>query len=282
MPDAPAQDGTRLYYELHQAGDLAPVIIALAGLGTSGRLYDNAIGSGMRSGFSVLTMDTRGTGRSRSASRTWTMGTCADDVVAVLDHAGIRRAHVSGASLGGMVAQEVAIRHPGRTAALLLSSTTGGWPRLDLFHRGALLALARSAVNGIRTPPPKEVRRARALRTWFSPDFARDLGPGAPAWEALSALLDEPASGSGRAGQLIAALRHSTWRRLDRIRAPTLIQHGAQDAVVKPRAGLELACRIPGARFQLWPQAGHALGLEIPDAAYGVAVRFLQAHHGLG
>jgi len=231
--------------------------------------------------LSVLVMDGRGTGRSRSASRSWTMATCAGDVIAVLDDAGIERAHVSGASLGGMVAQEVAVRHPERVGALLLNATTGGWPRLDLFSSSALFAFARSAVNARRAPPPKEVRLERALRMWFSPGFAREVRPGTPAWDALDALLDEPASSSARAAQLLAAARHSTWSRLGRIRAPTLIQHGARDAVVKPRAGLELACRIPGAQFHLWPDAGHALGLEIPDESYALARRFLERHAGV-
>jgi pimeloyl-ACP methyl ester carboxylesterase len=285
MPLAETPDGTSIYFERHAprgAAD-APVIVALPVMGTSGQLYANAVKPGIEAGYSVVTIDHRGSGRSGPYQKPWSTAVGADDVAAVLDEIGVKRAHISGASLGGMVAQEVAIRHPERTAARVLFATAGGWPRLDLISPLAILRLARSMLRFADRPQSVDTRVERALRVWFSPDFAQKAQEGAPAWEALRSLFDEmeEASPHSRHRQLVGALCHSTWGRLPQILAPTLVQHGATDRVISWRAGEMLARTIPQAEFHRWPGAGHALGLEIPDRSYGLALHFLSQHDHL-
>jgi enoyl-CoA hydratase/carnithine racemase/pimeloyl-ACP methyl ester carboxylesterase len=286
MPLALTGDGTKIFFERHApagAGADRPVIVALPVMGTSGQLYANAVQPGVEAGYAVVTIDHRGSGRSGRSQGPWSTAIGADDVVAVLDEIGIERAHISGASLGGMVAQEVALRHPGRTGALVLFATTGGWPRLDLISPLAILRLARSTFRSARRPLSVDSRVERALRVWFSADFAEKAHPGGPAWEALRTIFEEmeEASPDSRRGQLLAALRHSTWRRLPQISAPTLVQHGGDDKVISWRAGERLARMIPQAEFHLWPGAGHALGLEIPGRSYRLGLRFLSQHDHL-
>ena len=282
MPLALTADGTSVYFERHAPRGAAdsPVIVALPVMGTSGQLYANAVQPGVEAGYSVVTIDHRGSGRSGCSQRPWSTTVGADDVVAVLDEMGVKRAHISGASLGGMVAQEVALRHPERTAALVLFATTGGWPRFDLISPLAILRLARSMFRFAHRPQSIDTRVERALRMWFSAGFARRARPGVPAWEALRSVFEEmeEASPRSRRAQLIAALRHSTWRRLPQIGAPTLVQHGAADKVISWRAGEVLARMIPRAEFHRWPGAGHALGLEIPGRSYRLALHFLSQH----
>ena len=251
-------------------------------MGTSGRLYANAMRPGVEAGYGVVTIDHRGSGRS-GPSHSWSTAVGADDVVAVLDELGIGRAHVSGASLGGMVAQEVALRHPARTAALVLFATTGGWPRLDLISSRATFRLAKGIFRARDRPLSLDSRVERAIGTWFSRDFAKNARQGDPAWEALRAIfedMDEESPDSRRA-QLFGALRHSSWRRLPQVGAPTLVQHGGADRLISWRSGAALARAIPQAEFHLWPRAGHALGLEIPESSYRLGLQFLSQHDHL-
>jgi pimeloyl-ACP methyl ester carboxylesterase len=284
MPLARTADGTSICFALHAPrGGSSRVIVALPVMGTSGQLYANAVEPGLGAGYSVVTIDHRGSGRSGPSQKPWSTKLGADDVIAVLDEIGVRRAHISGASLGGMVAQEVALRHPERIAALVLFATTGGWPRLDLISPLAILRLTQSMMRFSDRPRSVESRVERALPVWFSADFAEKARPGAPAWETLRSVFEdmEEASPRSRRAQLVAGLRHSTWRRLSQIGAPTLVQHGAADRVISWRAGEMLARAIPYAEFHRWPRAGHALGLEIPHRSYRLALHFLTQHDHL-
>src|SRR5437764_5364754 len=102
----------------------------------------------LRRRFRLVLVDNRGCGRSDRADGSFTVANMAGDVVAVLDAAGIRRAHVLGASLGGMVAQELAIRNPERVDGLVLAGTTPGWP----FAYPMPLASARLLAATARLP----------------------------------------------------------------------------------------------------------------------------------
>jgi 3-oxoadipate enol-lactonase len=248
-------------------------------MGATGRIYGEGIGRALEAGYSMLIVEPRSPDDLRG--RPWSTSWVADDVAAVLDEVGAGRAHISGASLGGMVAQEVALRYPGRTGALVLASTTGGWPRWDLYGLRGVFALLRSAIGSSRRDLPPEQRVQRAMGVWFSPEFARNAGAGSAAWELLASILEEGVPSDVRRMQLVSAMRHSTWSRLSRIGAPTLIQHGGQDRLISPRAGRALARRIPDARFHLWPRAGHALGVEIPEPSYSLALEFVKQHDHL-
>jgi 3-oxoadipate enol-lactonase len=281
MPAAIAPDGARIAFERHDrsGGRGSRVLVALAAMGTTARLYSEAIEYGLAAGYSVVIIEHRNAEGRRG--RGWSTSLGADDVVAVLDHLGVRRAHVSGASLGGMVAQEVALRHPARTGALILAATTGGWPRVHLHPLPGLYALVRSAFRPAGNAMPLDARVERAKTVWFSKHFAAQTSPGSAAWNSLAGILEAAPSSESQRAQLLAVMRHSTWSRLSQISAPTLVQHGGADRVISPRAGRELAHSIPGARFHLWPGAGHALGLEVPEQSYRLGLEFAARHDHL-
>jgi pimeloyl-ACP methyl ester carboxylesterase len=278
--DATARDWARIPFKRHdpQGGDRGRVLVALAAMGTTGRLYAEGIERGLRAGYSVVVVEHRTTNGRHP--RRWRTSVAADDVVAVLDELGVHRAHISGASLGAMIAQEVAIRHPDRTAGLVLAATTGGWPRLDLYPPGGVLAITRSIIRPSQDAG-LETRVARAMPVWFSEEFAARVTPGSTAWQTLASILEESVQPETRRAQLYAAISHSTWRRLRQIAAPTLVQHGGRDRLISPRAGRAVARRIRNSRFHLWPNAGHALGVEIPEESYGLALSFLAQHDHL-
>src|SRR3954451_7644807 len=124
MPLA-ARDDTEIYWESTGAG--APVLLVM-GLGMNATGWWRTVPV-LAESFTVIAFDNRGVGRSARPPGPYTVAGMADDAVAVLDAAGAERAHVYGISLGGMIAQEIALRHPERVGCLVLGATTPGGSR---------------------------------------------------------------------------------------------------------------------------------------------------------
>ena len=265
-----AEDGTRIYFELFspqgdsarcrgsQSKGAAPVLLVM-GLGANGRLWAPAVRRLLASGYDVIAVDNRGCGRSSTPWRPWTTRTMAADAVAVLDELEIERAHVGGASLGGMIAQEIALEFPERVGTMVLLSTTGGFPLLDLVPRWRLLQRLEAVLRSWWPASDPEERIRDFLCVATSEDFAAQCRPGDEVWAAVAAMFEEPTNQRGLVMQLLACARHSTWSRLPRLTMPVQVHHGTEDRLVPFAAGGELARGIPGARFVVHEGAGHAI-----------------------
>jgi pimeloyl-ACP methyl ester carboxylesterase len=125
--------GARIHYEVHEshAGPGAPAVVLIQGLGLSSRFWFD-LPDRLRPKWRVVLLDNRGVGRSDRPRGPYRMAAMADDVAAVLNAAGVQRACIVGISLGGMIAQHVALRHPARVAGLVLLATTAGFPHARL------------------------------------------------------------------------------------------------------------------------------------------------------
>jgi 3-oxoadipate enol-lactonase len=265
-----ADDGTRIYLECFSPGagsarrlvryskDVPPVLL-LMGFAANGRLWAPAVTRLLAAGHHVITVDHRGCGRSSTPWRPWTTRTMARDVVAVMDELGIEQAHVSGGSLGGMVAQELALEFPDRVSKLILASTTGGFRRLDTASATGLPHVFQALFRSLHPASDPDQRVRDFLCTAASEDFAAECGPGDEAWDTIAAMFEDPNSRRGLALQLLAAARHSAWSRLPRLDMPVRVHHGSEDLLIPLAAGRELARRIPRARFEIHVGAGHAL-----------------------
>jgi pimeloyl-ACP methyl ester carboxylesterase len=271
-----ADDGTRIYFERFSPDEGsarrggrhskdAPPALLVMGLGANGRLWAPAVRRLLASGYEVIVVDNRGCGRSSTPSRPWTTRTMAADAVAVLDELGVESAHVGAGSLGGMIAQELALEFPDRVSTLVLGCTTGGLPRLDLVPRRGLLHIFEAALRSLRPGSDPEQRVRDFLCMAASGDFAARCRPGDEAWTTVAAMLEDPTSQRGLAMQLVACVRHSSWSRLGRLTMPVQVHHGTEDRLMPFAAGRELARRIPGAQFVVHEGAGHALVLERPE-----------------
>jgi pimeloyl-ACP methyl ester carboxylesterase len=206
--------------------------------------------------FRLYLVDNRGSGRSDRASDSLTVRAMARDVAAVMDAAGLSRAHVLGVSLGGMVVQELAVDHAERVDRLILCCTTPGWPfaypmpgpSARLMAASSRLApdvaLRRHVENALA--PGTVTERPELVEKVIAHERTRPTDPGA--W------LAQATAGARYAGQL----------RQTRIMAPTLILHGDADRVVDPRNAQLLADRIPHARVVLLPGLGHLFFWEDP------------------
>jgi pimeloyl-ACP methyl ester carboxylesterase len=179
----------------------------------------------------------------------------AQDALGVLDALGVARAHVAGASMGGMIAQHLAAGHPGRVASLGLIMTTSGarhLPQPSLRVRQALVSRPRS------TAVPDVVEHLMGvLRVIGSPAYPPD-----PAWlrERLTRVAQRAVRPEGSARQLLAVVADGDRSPLlGQVRAPTRVIHGAADPLVLPAAAHDLVRKIAGAQLDLIPGMGHDL-----------------------
>ena len=189
----------------------------------------------------------------------YSLADMAGDALGVLDALGLQRAHVCGASLGGMVAQHLAARQPQRVASLALMMSTPGarhLPQPTLRVRAALLARPASAA-----PADVVAHLQRVLRVIGSPDFAPDADVQLRRLQDMVARAWRP---EGTARQLAAVLADGDRTALlANITAPTCVIHGRSDPQVPVAAGIALAARIKGAVIDLVPGMGHDLPVAL-------------------
>jgi pimeloyl-ACP methyl ester carboxylesterase len=222
--------------------------------------------------FRTIAFDNRGVGRSEQPPGPYPIPLMASDAVAVLDAAGVDRAHVYGVSMGGMIAQEFALQYPKRVRSLILGCTAAGGPNAVraeadankmLMARGSMTSeeAAQAAIPFIYdpgTPPSRIEEDIEVRRPWFPhPDAYNAQLQGILAWEAYS--------------------------RLSNISAPTLVIHGESDRLVPAGNGKLIAEKIPGAKLVLLPHASHIFSTDQPDAANRAILEFLgKAGHTAG
>jgi 3-oxoadipate enol-lactonase len=260
MPYAES-DGARIYWEEHGKGE--PVLLIM-GLGATLDLWHRFLPSLSASHRAIL-FDNRGVGRSAVPDPPYSIPQMADDTVAVLDAAAVDTAHVVGASMGGVIAQEFALRHPNRVRSLVLACTACGGPEAVAAGPEILAALARRA-----TMTPEEGIRA-LIPFIYHPTTPRDRVE-----EDLEIRLRHYPSAKGYLAQLQAVLGYETYARLGAIRVSTLVLHGEDDRLVPAANGRDLARRITGARLDLIPSASHILFSDQPDAVNRATLEFLR------
>jgi pimeloyl-ACP methyl ester carboxylesterase len=180
----------------------------------------------------------------------------AEDMAAVLAHAGADgAAHVVGQSMGGMIAQELAIRHPGLVHSMVLMST---YAVADEWSSRVLRA-RRRILDEMGFGAQVEV----GLLFVFSPKALLRIGDVVHRIE--RGLAERPPDLQGYAAQMDFCLAHDAVDRLGAVHAPTLVLSGAEDTLTSRFAGLDLAAWVPGATFRAVPEASHALLWEEPE-----------------
>lgn len=253
-------DGVELYYE--RAGDGGVPVLLIMGLGMTATGWWRTVPV-LAEHFTVLSFDNRGTGRSSRPRGPYSIDQMAGDAIAVLDAAEIEAAHVYGVSMGGMIAQEVALRWPGRTRALVLAATTPGGAHAVAPDPAALAFFHRRGQMPAEEAVWASVPYNYAART-------RSQG-GDRIAEDIVERLRFPIEQEPYLAQLTAALGHDAYERLDGVSAPTLIVHGTEDRMVHPDNARLLAERIAGARLQLWEQTSHLYFTDEPGADPAIA-----------
>lgn len=219
--------------------------------------------------FRVLVFDNRGIGESDAPPGPYSAAAMAGDALQVLDEAGADSAHVVGASLGGMIAQELALAAPERVRRLVLACTAAGGSSEAPMPAETVELLARAP----SLPPERSLRLLveNALAGTGTDGAAR-----AALVERITALrLARPQAPEAWQAQAAAAVAFDASARLGGIAAPTLVVTGDADRVVDPRNSELLAAAIPGARLVRLAGLGHLFFWEEPDRFVGLLEEFL-------
>jgi len=236
-----------------------PTLVMIQGLMLDGRFWfgmPELLANDPELPWHVLVPDNRGVGHSDLPRRPWTMGDMADDVAAMLDAVGVRKAVIAGISMGGMISQQLALRHPERVAGLVLMATWPGLPFGKLPDLITLRALFGSSLT---------VRRdLESLARLVLPDSELPN-----AWQHLEGwvrlMRERPPERRSFIGQFGAISTHSTGHRLDRITAPVRVVTGDQDRLVPPRNSDILAARLPQAVLEVLPGVAHGIPFMDPE-----------------
>lgn len=263
MPTVRVHD-VELYYERHGAGDPLLFISGLGGhLGEVPYLIES-----YRQHVELIAYDNRGCGRSEKPAGEYTIAGFADDAAALIGAIGLESAIVYGSSMGGMVAQELALRHPHRVRALILGCTTGG------------------AVKGV--PPAAETIQQMVRNQSLSGDEALSAGWRLGYSEAYiaanyGAMLarsreasrhNAPADSYVR--QIVAAAKHDTWDRLHEVACPVMILHGSSDVIIPPANAHLLKQHISHAELHILEGMGHGYNLEAREQADALVLDFVR------
>jgi len=199
----------------------------------------------------------------------YSIATMASDAAAVLDVAGISRAHVFGVSMGGAIAQEFALQYPAKTRSLILGCTAPG---------GSLAVRAEREVADLLMARGITLEQAREAILPYIYDAAT---PREKIEEDLSLRRRSLPSPQGYMAQLHAILAWESYSRIAQITAPTLVIHGKSDALVPPGNGELIAKRIPGAKLVLLEHASHLFLTDQTEETNKEILEFLLSHADL-
>ena len=255
----------------HEGGD-GDVVLLLNGWTASGLVWPSAWLRRLEESFHVVRVDNRGTGFSRTAPAPFTIADLADDAAEVLQAVGAGRCTVLGLSMGGMIAQELALRHPGLVERLILVASRPPSPAHLLGSESIILPL----LGGPHRSTPLEEYLRSLWGRFCACDFA----------EREVALLDElVAQVAGRLTPRSAVINQmraiAGWygaERLTSIAAPTVVVHGASDELSPVANGRMLARLIPRARYIELPDVGHLVPLEARDELENILLESAVTH----
>ena len=264
MPHAPIAD-IELWYERAGQGER---VLFISGTGSDLRVWPNVFEGPMARAFDLLAYDQRGLGRSSKPDVPYSMAQYADDAAALLDHVGWPSARVVGVSFGGMVAQELVLRHSQRVERLVLACTSPGgaggasYPFHEIRH-------LEGEGRARHLLPIADTRRDAAWAA-ANPDLYAQfvaMGAGDP-------YADEPGHREGAWRQIEARAKHDTWDLLHQIACPVLIAAGRYDGIALPETQENMASRIPGSQLRFF-EGGHMFMLQ-DRAAHPAIIEFLK------
>lgn len=262
MPKIKVKD-LNIYHEVTGTG--SPLVMVM-GLGGNKDWWGPPLIGAISKKYKTIIFDNRGTGRTDTPETTFTIKTMADDTIGLMDALKIRKAHILGISLGGMVAQELVLNYPDRVEKLVLCSTMCGTSHSVMNPQ----VVAQLQSGGGQTPA--EFVKA-VTQLLFPPEFAK-ANPKVIE-EATRLLLIAPTRQDMYMRQLGATVMFDTYDRLPTIKTPTLVMHGKKDILIPYQNAKIIADRIPGAKLVHFEKTGHALFSVETDAVLKVLFQFL-------
>jgi 3-oxoadipate enol-lactonase len=255
-------EGADIYWHSHGSG---PPVLLIMGLSFTHEMWFRIV-PWLVDSYRVILFDNRGMGRSSVPGGPYSIRKMARDAAAVLRAAEVPAAQVVGASMGGMIAQELALEHPEMVQSLTLACTShsglfGRWPDFSKVPK--------------RPGKTRDERERAVIRLLYA-----DSTPIHLIEEDIRIRTGCQWSGKGFLNQFAGILLWSAYLRLPRLRIPTLVVHGDQDRLIPAANGRTLASRIPGAQFDLIPNAGHIMTTDQPELCSKKLLGFLRSQAG--
>src|SRR5262245_20103199 len=275
MSTVKISDLDHVYYEVHGTGDPVLLIMGLAADSTAWMFQVPDFSQQYR----TIVYDNRGVGRTSKPAGPYTMHQMADDAAGLLDALAVDRAHVVGVSMGGMIAQELTLRYPGRVRSLVLACT---YPepdadiernrRFTVERLGGSVTSEGQVEIDFKAINPMDFLQ-QLLPTVFNQDFiARELPN---LIQVFSGALQFGFSMEAILGQVAAVMSHKATDRLHEIAVPTLVITGDADRLIPPANSDILAKHIPGAKLVRVPGGSHGFNFETPDLFNRAVLDFL-------
>jgi pimeloyl-ACP methyl ester carboxylesterase len=256
-----------MYYEVHGRGE---PLVMIAGAGASVKWMYHVIPIYSKD-YQFILYDNRDIGKTEGPDTPYTIEMLADDLAGLLNAIGIKAAHVHGTSMGGMIAQQLAIRHSEKVISLILKSTYCGGPG-SAFHEDHLKYLKQR----------KNMTREEYIRKTFRISITRQFAEKNPeAMKQFMELAKDFPSPAILDKQNETVMKHNTYEQLPKIKAPTLVIHGNDDHIFPAINARIIASRIPHAEVKIFEDAGHIMieaGIE-PEVA---ALDFFKRHSKTG
>jgi pimeloyl-ACP methyl ester carboxylesterase len=247
--------GRKLFHQRRGGGEPLLLIMGMSGTHLS---WGEPFLTDLERDYDVVAYDHRGIGRSDPETQQFSIADLAQDAAGILDALGWDEAHVLGISMGGMIAQELAIRHPERIRTLTLGCTYCGGPGSALAPQATIEKLSAGMMSG---------DRELAIRTGFEVNVSEAFAAQDGNWEAFRDMAKKlPAPVPVIMLQMQAIGQHDTSARLPRLQGiPTLVVHGDEDRMLPVENGKLIASLIPGARLELLEGVGHMFWWERPS-----------------
>ncbi len=253
-----------LYYELHGSG--TPVVL-IGGLAGDSRAWKPQI-EVLSKDYQILAFDNRGTGRSGAPEDPYTTRSFADDTIGLMNALDLPAAHVIGRSMGGAIAQEMAINYPDRVRSMIITASFG---KMDRY--GARLLL--NVMEVTKAQGYEEAAKHQSVML-FPPSYFNAHKDEMDALEKALANPDRPLH--GYANSTYACVEHDTLDRLGQVRCPTLVLAGELDIVCSAECAREIAERISGAELKIYKGSGHFFLVQDFDESLADIQNFLAKH----
>jgi 3-oxoadipate enol-lactonase len=258
-------NGVNLYYEEHGSGEPLVLIMGFTVSSIGWRWNIPAFAQEFR----TIVFDNRGVGQSDKPDEPYSMAMFADDTAGVLDGLGLDQAHIFGISMGGMIAQEFALRYPRRVKTLTLGCTHCGGPDVVL-PQDPDVRRVLDDITAFDVQQAALVMTKVAVTPWFLQKHLDVL------LQLNQLSLQHPTPKHGMVRQMQAILGQDTYERLPQITAPTLVVTGKEDGLVPPENSVTLARRIPNADLVILSNASHLFNIELPETTAEVVKGFLR------
>jgi len=248
-----------LHFRVEGSED-APALVLANSLGTDARIWDPVIAR-LAQRYRVISYDKRGHGLSDAPGGDYRLDDHVDDLAGLMRHLGVERLALAGVSVGGLIAQGFALRHPDRLAALVLCDTAAKVGDAMMWNE-RIAAVRGQGLAAIAEP---------VMARWFTERFRRERPAELAGWRNMLARM----SVDGYAGTC-AALRDADLRdAIAAIAAPTLVVVGEQDLSTPVELVRGMAQAITGSQFATIPDCGHIPSIEQPQALTALIMRFL-------